>query len=261
MLAIFKRHRIDDVDIESPLATERLKIGDVPLPPVPESVIVPAAPAFAGDPIMPLSQVHAGMACTGYSVVQGTTISSFDVEVLEVAGGEATSGGGRILFRVSGPAVDATGIGPGFSGSPIYCPDGAGVSRVIVITFGPMTIAGPHASPANSDPNAGGVQWIHVEDGPMLFQLGSEIRRWPLNTGFVTPLNGQTVHARYNIGDTVQTTLFINSGSSMPASSRPTGAALPSFWHNPPLKGEVASPAVAESYLKDSVVPGRPLPK
>jgi len=137
----------------------------------------------------------------------------------------------------------------------------AGVSRVIVITFGPMTIAGPHASPANSDPNAGGVQWIHVEDGPMLFQLGSEIRRWPLNTGFVTPLNGQTVHARYNIGDTVQTTLFINSGSSMPASSRPTGAALPSFWHNPPLKGEVASPAVAESYLKDSVVPGRPLPK
>ena len=46
-------------------------------------------------------------------------------------GGEATSGGGRILFRVSGPAVDATGIGPGFSGSPIYCPDGAGVSRVI----------------------------------------------------------------------------------------------------------------------------------
>jgi len=137
----------------------------------------------------------------------------------------------------------------------------AGVSRVIVITFGPMTIAGPHASPANTDPNAGGVQWIHVEDGPMLFQLGSEIRRWPINTGFVTPLNGQTVHARYNIGDTVQTTLFINSGSSMPASSRPTGAALPSFWHNPPLKGEVASPAVAESYLKDSVVPGRPLPK
>ena len=70
------------------------------------------------------------MQCTGYSVIQGTTISSFDVTVLDVAAGEA-AGIGRILFQVSGPAVDATGIGPGFSGSPIYCPDGAGVSRVI----------------------------------------------------------------------------------------------------------------------------------
>ena len=51
--------------------------------------------------------------------------------MLDVAGGEATSGGGRILIEVSGPAVDATGLGPGFSGSPIYCPDGAGTSRVI----------------------------------------------------------------------------------------------------------------------------------
>ena len=137
----------------------------------------------------------------------------------------------------------------------------AGVSRVLVITFGPMTIAGPHASPANTDPKAGGVQWIHVDNGPMLFQLGSELRRWPINTGFVTPLNGQTVHARYNIGDAVQTTLFINSGSSMPAASRATGPSLPTFWHNPPLKGEATSPAIAESYLKDSVVLGRPLSK
>src|SRR5206468_2690817 len=37
----------------------------------------------------------------------------------------------RILIRVSGPAIDATGIGPGFSGSPIYCPDSDGVNRVI----------------------------------------------------------------------------------------------------------------------------------
>ena len=70
------------------------------------------------------------MRCTGYAVIQGTTISSFDVQVLDVAGGEA-SGVGNILVQVSGPAVDATGIGPGFSGSPIYCPDAAGVSRNI----------------------------------------------------------------------------------------------------------------------------------
>jgi hypothetical protein len=95
------------------------------------ALLVPAAPAFAGDPIMPLWQVHAGMRCTGYSVIQGTAISSFDVEVLDVTGGEAAVDGGRILIRVSGPAVDATGVGPGFSGSPIYCDAGDGVSRNI----------------------------------------------------------------------------------------------------------------------------------
>jgi hypothetical protein len=95
------------------------------------ALLVPAAPAFAGDPTMPLWQVQAGMKCTGYSVIQGTTISAFDVDVLDVAGGEATGGAGRILIGVSGPAVDATGIGPGFSGSPIYCPDATGLPRVI----------------------------------------------------------------------------------------------------------------------------------
>ena len=36
------------------------------------ALLLPAAPAAAGDPIMPLSQVRQGMQCTGYSVVQGT---------------------------------------------------------------------------------------------------------------------------------------------------------------------------------------------
>jgi hypothetical protein len=93
--------------------------------------LLPAAPAFAGDPIMPLSQVQAGMQCTGLSVVRGTTISSFDVDVVDVVDSEPGTDGARILVTASGPAVDATGIGPGFSGSPIYCPDGNGVQRNI----------------------------------------------------------------------------------------------------------------------------------
>jgi hypothetical protein len=93
--------------------------------------LIPAAPALAGDPIMPLSQVHAGMHCTGYSVVKGTTISSFAVDVDDVVDSEPGTDGARILVTASGPAVDATGIGPGFSGSPIYCPDGNGVQRNI----------------------------------------------------------------------------------------------------------------------------------
>lgn len=88
----------------------------------------PGSAAAAGDPIMPLDQVRSGMQCTGHSVVRGTEVTSFDVEVLDVVGGDP---GARILVRVSGPAVDATGVGAGFSGSPIYCPDGEGVPRNI----------------------------------------------------------------------------------------------------------------------------------
>jgi hypothetical protein len=70
---------------------------------------------------MPLSEVRSGMRCTGLSVVRGTEISSFDVEVIDVIADDPATGGPRILIRVSGPAVDATGLGPGFSGSPILC--------------------------------------------------------------------------------------------------------------------------------------------
>jgi hypothetical protein len=93
--------------------------------------LLPAAPAYAGDPVMPLSQVHSGMQCTGYSVVRGTDIASFGVEVLDVVDGDPNEDGPRILVQVSGQAVDATGIGPGFSGSPIYCDDGSGTARNI----------------------------------------------------------------------------------------------------------------------------------
>ena len=88
-----------------------------------------AGPAAAAPPIMRLSDVRAGMRCTGLSVVRGTAISSFDVEVVDVVSGDASSAAPKILVRTSGPAVDTTGIGFGFSGSPILCPDGSGVRR------------------------------------------------------------------------------------------------------------------------------------
>jgi hypothetical protein len=95
------------------------------------ALLIPSAPAMAGDPTMPLSQVRSGMRCTGYSVVRGTDIASFDVEVLDVVDGDPSASGPRILIEASGPAVDRTGIGPGFSGSPIYCRDDAGTARNI----------------------------------------------------------------------------------------------------------------------------------
>jgi hypothetical protein len=93
--------------------------------------LLPPSTAFAGDPIMPLSQVRSGMHCTGYTVVRGTTISTFDVDVVDVIDGVPGEDGARIIVTASGPAVDPTGIGPGFSGSPIYCPDGSDVQRNI----------------------------------------------------------------------------------------------------------------------------------
>ena len=87
------------------------------------------APATAADPTMPLADVRAGMRCTSLSVVRGTTISEFDAEVIDVVRGEPSGAGPRILIRVSGPAIDATGIGPGFSGSPVICPDRNGARR------------------------------------------------------------------------------------------------------------------------------------
>src|SRR3954462_674931 len=92
--------------------------------------VVQAAPALAAHPTMPLTQVHKGMKCTGYSVIQGTDVSTFNVEIVDVVAGDPGEKQPLILVRVSGPAVDATGIAEGFSGSPIYCPDDQGVQRV-----------------------------------------------------------------------------------------------------------------------------------
>ncbi len=90
------------------------------------ALLLLAAPgAWARDPITPLSDVHRGLHCTARTVVQGTTISSFDVDVLDVVA-DADGTGARILVRVSGPAVAGTGIAEGFSGSPVYCPDAHG---------------------------------------------------------------------------------------------------------------------------------------
>ena len=91
---------------------------------------MPAASAAAdGGPIMPLSQVQPGMNCTGETVVQGTTISSFDVHVIDIV--QSPGEGPRILISVSGPAVDSTGVAEGFSGSPVYCTDAFGTVRNI----------------------------------------------------------------------------------------------------------------------------------
>lgn len=87
------------------------------------------ATASAGAPTLALDAVIPGMPCTADTVVRGTDIVSFDVRVLDVVAGD-TPDAARILFRASGPNVEATGIGQGFSGSPVWCPDGQGGTAI-----------------------------------------------------------------------------------------------------------------------------------
>jgi hypothetical protein len=99
--------------------------------------LLTAAPAAAaGDPIMPLSQVARGMHCTGYSVIRGTDVSSFDVLIDDIVYDAADTA--DILVTVSGPAVDSTGVGPGFSGSPVYgpAPDSGTMEVIGALSFG-----------------------------------------------------------------------------------------------------------------------------
>ena len=91
-----------------------------------------APPAHAaGDPTMPLGDVRTGMSCTVKSVVLGTDIATFDARVDGVLSDARDVRRARILISLSGAAVDATGVGPGFSGSPVICPGADGVARII----------------------------------------------------------------------------------------------------------------------------------
>jgi hypothetical protein len=110
------------------------------------AALATAAPAHAaGDPIMPLGEVQRGMKCEARSVIQGTEIVTFGAEVVDVVSGDTAADAPRVLFRFSGPAVDRTGVGPGFSGSPIYC-DGrvaAAISESVGEYGGSLAIATP----------------------------------------------------------------------------------------------------------------------
>jgi hypothetical protein len=99
--------------------------------------------------------------------------------------------------------------------------DGTGGVIALVITFGPMSAAGAHVDALNPAPYKTPTQWVHVTGGKMLIQLGSEIRPWPLNTGFVNPANGRTVHNRINLSRSVETMLYLQGPGNPSPPPRP----------------------------------------
>ncbi len=75
----------------------------------------PLSPGF-----FPVDEVRPGLLGYGLTVVEGTRVERFEVEILGVVRG-AGPAGDLILVRVFGPALDAYGgIAAGMSGSPVY---------------------------------------------------------------------------------------------------------------------------------------------
>jgi SpoIVB peptidase S55 len=71
--------------------------------------------------IMPLAELRPGMTGYGLTVIHGTTIQRFDIQILGVLRGDSTD---LILFRATGPVIQqAGGAASGMSGSPIYVGD------------------------------------------------------------------------------------------------------------------------------------------
>jgi len=85
------------------------------------SVLTMGADSAPG-PVLPLTEVEAGLKGEGWSVFAGSEPEPFDVEVLGVWHnvGPDTS---YILTRLSGHGLEETGVIAGMSGSPVYVED------------------------------------------------------------------------------------------------------------------------------------------
>lgn len=65
--------------------------------------------------------------------------------------------------------------------------------KVLVVYLPAMAMGSPH-------PHVPGWEevWANIGPGPSILMLGSELREMPANTAFLSPPNGQTVHAAIN---------------------------------------------------------------
>jgi hypothetical protein len=92
-------------------------------------LVIPAASPVAAavtactspPPVFPIDKITNGQTATGWTVLQGTTPESFSVTLLGVLTYALAPGRDAILVKASGANIDAIGgMGPGFSGSPVY---------------------------------------------------------------------------------------------------------------------------------------------
>lgn len=83
-------------------------------------LLLPMSKVSATPEIMTTDQLQPGMQGIAKTVIQGTTIDTFAIEILGVVK-EGIDSDGRILAKASGPVIDKTGgVLQGMSGSPVY---------------------------------------------------------------------------------------------------------------------------------------------
>ena len=123
-----------------PTTTKARYNGGVGFPRILAALCVPAV-LYCATPIMPLSDIKAGMRATGRTVFKGTQPEDFQAEII----GVLENIGPRqsiILARLSGGPLEKTGVMQGMSGSPVYI-DGKLIGAVaLTFAFSKEPIAG-----------------------------------------------------------------------------------------------------------------------
>jgi hypothetical protein len=80
-----------------------------------------ALPVWANIPTMTVSEIQPGMKGVGRTVIKGTEIREFDVEIIGVFENMGYNHGPLIFMKISGPVVDESGgCAGGYSGSPVF---------------------------------------------------------------------------------------------------------------------------------------------
>lgn len=95
-----------------------LTIAVLGLPVLGQATIPPPAPA--GNQLMPVEDVRAGMKGVAWTVFSGSVPEEFGVEVLGVLPGYPNPRQSAIIARLTGANAERTGVFAGMSGSPVY---------------------------------------------------------------------------------------------------------------------------------------------
>lgn len=117
--------------------------------------------------------------------------------------------------------------------------------RFLLVYMAPRTIAGAHAHVPDTEE-----AWIKLTAAPALLQVGSEIRDWKQDQGFVVPPNGRTVHTAINHSDQRQAWFYF--------STFPTPAGAP---QTPRPVAPAFAAAVKAATIASQPLPGSPPPK
>lgn len=84
-------------------------------------LLAPGAGLAQSNPqFFPLDEVRPGLMGVGRTILQGDKIQEFQVELIGVLKNVLAPKHDAILARLSGPAIDRTGVVAGMSGSPVY---------------------------------------------------------------------------------------------------------------------------------------------